>query len=63
MSADPLAFTTRVYVRFRDGRIRVDIVGGDSKYETRINADSHARALRDRADVENAFRLEDDEDV
>lgn len=51
----------RVYVRFRNGRIRLDTVYGLTPTIARIEADSHARALRERSDIENAFRLDPDE--
>jgi hypothetical protein len=51
----------RVYVRFHDGRARTDKVHALSKLEARLDAYSHARALIERPDVENAFLLNDDE--
>jgi hypothetical protein len=55
------AIRSRVYVRFRDGRGRTDVVKAPTEVEARIEADSHARGLRERPDVENAFRLDSDE--
>lgn len=51
----------RVLVAFRDGCERIDKVYAPTKYEARVEAYSHAAGLRERPDVVNAYRIEEDE--
>jgi hypothetical protein len=55
--------TERVYVRFRNGTARTDVVHGPTPLIARLEAYSHADGLRERPDVENAFRLDADENI
>lgn len=54
-------FSERVYVRFRNGRGRTDVVTGVSESDARQEAEAHAEAMRSQGDVESAIVLEADQ--
>jgi hypothetical protein len=54
-------FTERVYIRFRNGRGRTDVVSGVSEQDARAEAEAYAGNMRRRRDVENAIVLEQDQ--
>jgi hypothetical protein len=65
LGAKPIAgarspFSERVYVRFRDGRGRTEVISGVSEENARAEAAAHARALTEREDVESALVLDRD---
>lgn len=54
-------FGERVYIRFRNGRGRTDVVTGVSEEDAREEAESYAGKMRRRRDVENAIVLAADQ--
>jgi hypothetical protein len=54
-------FSERVYVRFRNGRGRTDVVTGVSEADARQEAEAHVEAMKGRDDVESAILLEADQ--
>lgn len=59
-TAAPL-FSERVYIRFRNGRGRTEVITGVSEADAREEATAHAEAMKGRDDVETAFPLEPDD--
>jgi len=53
-------FTERVYIRFRNGRGRTDVITGVSEADARDEAAAHAEAMEAKEDVESAIPLEAD---
>jgi len=60
-STEAPLFTERVYIRFRNGRGRTDVITGVSEADARDEATAHAEAMKSQDDVESAFRLEPEE--
>jgi hypothetical protein len=54
-------FTERVYIRFRNGRGRTDVVSGVSEDDAREEAEAYAGTMKRRRDVENAIVLAHDQ--
>jgi hypothetical protein len=54
-------FSERVYIRFRNGRGRTDVVNGVSEDDARAEAEAYAAKLKRRRDVENAMVLDKDQ--
>jgi hypothetical protein len=53
-------FSERVYIRFRDGHGRTDVITGVSEEDAREEAEAYARAMNERDEVESALVLEQD---
>ena len=61
LPASPDGFHERVYIRFRNGRGRTDVVSGVSEADAREEAEAYAAKMKSRRDVDNAIVLEQDQ--